>query len=406
MPNSSVPGEFVSIRGVRIHYTDVRPSTDSGPTLLLVHGFGASLETWYDIAPALSKRVRLVRLDLKGFGLSDKPRDANYTLDEQAEIVAEFVDRLALSRLVICGHSYGGAVAFLALTKLRERMAPGRLVGLILIDAASYAQRLPFFVSNLRNPVMRFLAENFTTPEWRVRYVLNRIFVDKSRVDDARVDRYARFLRLPNAQYAIAKVAEQVVPPNTDEVSGHLKTIGLPTLVIWGASDPTIPVAFAHRLKNDIASARLLILPNVGHIPHEEKPIETTAAILEFLEGLKIRDDVALRLFRSGSHPVLRGTAYVRHDRSAYLWTRGFMPRMRTYVGREVPRPLAIDVDKGDARIETVLGDIMALTKLNYISCRLGDGLPVTLRFANHVGEILTAGPTAPDNPLPFKHYI
>jgi hypothetical protein len=124
------------------------------------------------------------------------------------------------------------------------------------------------------------------------------------------------------------------------------------------------------------------------------------------LVGVKIRDDVALRLFRSGSHPVLRGTAYVRHDRSAYLWTRGFMPRMRTYVGREVPRPLSIDVDKGDAQIETVLGDIMALTKLNYNSCRLADGLPVTLRFANHVGEILTAGPTAPDNPLPFKHYI
>lgn len=124
------------------------------------------------------------------------------------------------------------------------------------------------------------------------------------------------------------------------------------------------------------------------------------------LVGIKIRDDVALRLFRQGSHPVLRGTAYVRHDKSAYLWTRGFAPRMRTYVGREVPRPLSIDVDKGDAPIETVLSDIMALTKVNYNSCRLSDGIPVTLRFANHVGEILTAGPTAPDNPLPFKQYI
>lgn len=124
------------------------------------------------------------------------------------------------------------------------------------------------------------------------------------------------------------------------------------------------------------------------------------------LVGVKIRDDVPLRLFRQGSHPVLRGTAYIRHGRSAYLWTRGFTPRMRTFVGREVPRPLVIDIDKGDAQIETVLADIMALTKLNYNSCRLSDGVPVTLRFANEVGEILTAGPTAPDNPLPFKHYI
>lgn len=124
------------------------------------------------------------------------------------------------------------------------------------------------------------------------------------------------------------------------------------------------------------------------------------------LVGIKIRDDVTLRLFRQGSHPVLRGTAYIRHDRSAYLWTRGFAPRMRTYVGREVPRPLSIDIDRGRAPIETVLRDIMALTKLNYNSCRLSDGVPVTLRFADHVGEILTAGPLSSKVPLPFKHYI
>ena len=124
------------------------------------------------------------------------------------------------------------------------------------------------------------------------------------------------------------------------------------------------------------------------------------------LVGIKIRDDVPLRLFRQGSHPVLRGTAYIRHSRSAYLWTRGFAPRMRTYVGREVPKPLSIDVDKGEANIETVLGDIMALTKLNFNSCRLSDGVPVTLRFADHVGEILTAGPLSTKVPLPFKHYI
>jgi hypothetical protein len=124
------------------------------------------------------------------------------------------------------------------------------------------------------------------------------------------------------------------------------------------------------------------------------------------LVGIKIRDDVALRLYRFGKRPVLRGTAYIQQPRRAFLWTKGFAPRLKTFVGREVPSPLSVSIDRGDASIETVLKDVLALTKLNYNACMLGDGIPVTLRFADAVGEILTAGPLGDQNPLPFKHYI
>jgi hypothetical protein len=124
------------------------------------------------------------------------------------------------------------------------------------------------------------------------------------------------------------------------------------------------------------------------------------------LVGVKIRGDSDLRLFRTGSYPVVRGTAYVRHGKSAYLWTRGFAPRLRTVVGLGIPRPLRIDVERGAADVDIVLADILSLTKLNYNTCLLADGLPVTLRFADKVGEILTAAPNTGDNPLPFKHYI
>lgn len=77
-----------------------------------------------------------------------------------------------------------------------------------------------------------------------------------------------------------------------------------------------------------------------------------------------------------------------------------------TYPGREVPTPLKIKVVFGNTRIEQVLEDIMGLTKLNFNTCIYGDGLPVTLRFAEDVGEILTAIPTIESKPLPFRHYI
>jgi hypothetical protein len=124
------------------------------------------------------------------------------------------------------------------------------------------------------------------------------------------------------------------------------------------------------------------------------------------LVGVRIRDSREIKLYRQGQHPVLRGLAYVRDERTAYLWTRGYIPRLGTYPGREVPNPLMVDVCKGNVSIETVLRDVLALTKVNYNSCIFADGVPVTLRFANSVGEILTAGPPGPVPPLPFKYYI
>jgi len=122
--------------------------------------------------------------------------------------------------------------------------------------------------------------------------------------------------------------------------------------------------------------------------------------------GVRIREDNELKLYRLMEYPVLRGMAYVKDDKTAYLWSKGFVPRLKTYVGREVPWPLSIEICRGDADINTILNDILALTKLNYNTCIYADGVPVTLRFADAVGEILTAGPTDKTPPLTFKHYI
>ena len=123
------------------------------------------------------------------------------------------------------------------------------------------------------------------------------------------------------------------------------------------------------------------------------------------LVGVRIRLAEDLRVYRPGEHAVLRGLAYIRDKRTAFLWANGFIPRLGTYPGREVPRGLLVDVCRGSANIRTVLEDVLALTKLNYNACIYGDGQPVTLRFADAVGEVLTAGPVG-SAPLPFKLYI
>ena len=124
------------------------------------------------------------------------------------------------------------------------------------------------------------------------------------------------------------------------------------------------------------------------------------------LVGVRIVRSQEMKLFRPGATPVLRGTTYRLSNRQALLWTSGFIDQLSTYPGREVPNPLLIEICRGDAKLDVVLSDVMGLTKVNFNSCLFSDGLPVTLRFADAVGEILTAAPFIEGPPLPFRHYI
>jgi len=126
------------------------------------------------------------------------------------------------------------------------------------------------------------------------------------------------------------------------------------------------------------------------------------------LFGVRIRPSQDLRLFRPHEDvPVLRGSAVIVPDREGYLWTTGYVPRLRTYPGFETPKPLRIDITHGQADTMTVMRDILGLTKVNYNACDYASGLPVTLKFANLVGDILTASPKGQQAPpLPFRFYI
>jgi hypothetical protein len=107
-----------------------------------------------------------------------------------------------------------------------------------------------------------------------------------------------------------------------------------------------------------------------------------------------------------GDMPVLRGTFWRLNDTSGLLWGSGFKPRIGTYDGWEIPLPMRIDVQHGDASIERVAQDIFGLTKLNYNACHLGDSDPVTIGFSDAVGEILVSNPAVTSRRPQFRFYI
>lgn len=125
------------------------------------------------------------------------------------------------------------------------------------------------------------------------------------------------------------------------------------------------------------------------------------------LVAVRIRQDGrGVRLFRQGTRPVLRGSFLKLSDTTGLLWTNGFKERIRTYDGWEVPVPQRITIQHGQANIEQVARDVLALTKLNYNACKLGDSMPVTVHFSDAVGEILVNNPKTQKPKPNFKYYI
>ena len=124
-----------------------------------------------------------------------------------------------------------------------------------------------------------------------------------------------------------------------------------------------------------------------------------------------IKDLDDLKLYRQpkdkvGNYGVLRGTAFIVDEKEGYLCTKGFIPRLNSSNSIEMPRNLRVKIIRGESDIQIVLKDILALTKLNYNSCIYGDGVPVTLKFSNKIGSILTSIPEWKVDTRQFMYYI
>jgi hypothetical protein len=153
--------------------------------------------------------------------------------------------------------------------------------------------------------------------------------------------------------------------------------------------------------------AELFIHARARFTNDEWNGFEATCPDRTNLVGVQIRAvGESIKLFRSGKYPVIRGTSLRIRDKAAYLWTTGYVPRLDSYLGPETPNPIIVTVWKGDCPIDVVLQDILGLTKINFNSCLFNERLPVTIRFADAVGDVLVSAPIEGNPILPFKFYI
>jgi pimeloyl-ACP methyl ester carboxylesterase len=261
--------------------------------VVFVHGTGAWSEIWRGTMRSLAARgYRAIALDMPPFGFTERPASADYGDEAQARRILGALDALGLERVTLVGHSFGGRPTMEA-----TFLAPERVGALVLVDAALGLQQSPDAAPPAPSPMLRaalgvrpvrnaIVASTLTNPLLTHR-LLKSLISDTSAASPDRV----RMLQRPFVvEGTTARFGEWLLPfATTSERSlatdrARYATLGMPTLVIWGTTDAITPIAQGRDVARLVPGARLVELPDVGHIPAIEAPAAFDAALLRFLD--------------------------------------------------------------------------------------------------------------------------
>jgi pimeloyl-ACP methyl ester carboxylesterase len=269
------PSTFVIIDGMSVHLRDEGPLDDPHP-IVLIHGTSSSLHTWEGWVAILKATHRVVSLDLPGFGLTGPFPDDDYRIEHYTRFLGDSLDLLGVNRAVLVGNSFGGRVAWqtaLARPDLADR--------LVLIDSRGYPvdeKSLPVVWRIAQIPILGSLITRIT-PRGIIKKGVVRVYGDPGKVTSDLIDRYYELtLRVGNRR-ALTLLLQQGQITDSDRI----KTIKIPTLILWGRLDPQVPLSDAERFHKDIAGSELIVLDGLGHVPHEEDPAGSLKAVEPFL---------------------------------------------------------------------------------------------------------------------------
>ncbi len=263
---------YIEVGGTSIR---VRETGDAhAPTVILLHGFGSSLETWEPWAQTLSKRYRVVRFDLPGSGLSEPDRSGRYSDARSLELIRLLMDRLGIEKAALIGNSIGGRIAWRFTAAF-----PSRVSKLVLISPDGFASPGFEYGKPPQVPAVLNLMKYFL-PRSLMRSNLAAAYGDPSRLEPAVVDRYYDLLLAPGSRAAMISRMQQIV---LEDPIPLLRRIEIPTLLLWGRKDRLIPFANSADYLRALPNATLVDFPDLGHVPHEEAPDEALKPLRRFL---------------------------------------------------------------------------------------------------------------------------
>jgi pimeloyl-ACP methyl ester carboxylesterase len=274
--------QFATLQGVRVHY---KQTGEGQPALLLLHGFGASTFSWREVIRPLAKFGTVIVYDRPAFGLTERPLkwtgENPYSPEFQAGTVLALMDAHNIQQAILVGNSAGGTVSVLAALN-----HPERVKALILVDPAIYQGRSAAGLTNvlLQTPqaqrigplLVRSIQESGNE-------ILRRAWHAPARITPDIWDGYRKPLKADNWDRGLWEFTRASRPLGLDKRLSELK---LPVLVITGDDDRIVPTQSSIRLAGELPNAKLVVIPNCGHVPHEECPQAFMQAVAEFLNSI------------------------------------------------------------------------------------------------------------------------
>ena len=265
--------QFVQTPGLRTHVQIEGPA--HAPVLLLLHGFGSSLQTWDVWVDGLAKEYRVVRLDIAGFGLTGPAEPGDYSDEADVQRLLAVVDQLGLPRMTVVGHSMGGRLAWHF-----AAAHPQRVDKLVLIAPDGFPD--PQAKSDRTYDVPAWMGvARYALPRWMIKKGVASAYADPSRLDDDTARRYQDMLLAPGVRQAV--LARMAQTRNRDPLP-WLQRLTMPTLLLWGAQDGMIPAENSMDYQRAMPHAQRVVMPDVGHLPHEEQPQRSLQAVRDFLQ--------------------------------------------------------------------------------------------------------------------------
>lgn len=262
--------------GARAHYRD----QGHGPTIVLLHGFSASLHTWEPWVQRLSDDYRVVSIDLPGHGLTRTPDGYVPSVQGNVAVVKAAAEQLQLPPFVLAGNSMGGGVAWnYALAH------PQDLRAIVLISPGGWPrqqknEQTPLVFKMMANPLGRAILRQ-ADPRPVAEPGLKDAYLDEKLVTPALVDRYVDLARAPGRRaMLLSRRPQEQLTPQT------FAAIAVPTLIMHGEQDKVIPVADGRAMAKAIPGAKLIVYPDVGHVAMEQIPDRSAADLRAFVEGL------------------------------------------------------------------------------------------------------------------------
>ena len=263
---------YRDVDGVRLHVSDKGPP--GAPAILLLHGFGASLDTWNAWAGSLSATHRVISLDLPGFGLTGADPTRDYSDARALQLLRDLMDRLGVRRASVIGNSLGGRIAWTLAAQ-----SPERVERLVLVDPDGFASPGFAYGQAPKTPLLLRLLP-YVLPRALLRANLAVAYADPKALTDATLDRYRDLMLAPGVRRAILdRTAGLVLQPPEP----LLRRIRAPTLLLWGDRDGMIPLANSADYLRAIPGAKLVVLHGQGHVPFEEAPAASLAPVEAFL---------------------------------------------------------------------------------------------------------------------------